>query len=135
MKASIKTRLTLQEVAEHFEQWRRGKQKGERIPEQLWQEAVSLVDTYGVSRVSQTLRLGGRDLNKRRGVTTAGQHSQGASGKTTFVEIKAVAAEQAPGPKGSALWMELERPHGLRLRIQPTHGVDMLALVERFLGA
>ena len=51
------------------------------------------------------------------------------------MEIDPVAACQAPGPRGSALWMELERPDGLRLRIQPTHGDDMLALVERFLGA
>ena len=135
MKTPIKTALTLQEVAEHFAQWRRGKQKGARIPEQLWQEAVSLVDSYGVSQVSRTLRLGGRDLNKRRGVTTAGHNRQGSRGKTTFVEIDPVAARQAPGPRGGALWMELERPDGLRLRIQPTHGDDMLALVERFLGA
>lgn len=135
MKASIETPLTLEEVAEHFEQWRRGKQTGERIPEQLWREAVSLVDTYGVSRVSRTLRLSCRDLNKHRGVSTAGQHPQGPRCKTTFVEIDPVAAHQAPGPKASALWMELERPDGLRLRIQPTHGDDMLALVERFLGA
>jgi len=135
MNASMETSLTLQEVAEHFEQWRRGKQKGERIPEQLWQEAVSLVDTYGVSQVARTLRLGGRDLNKRRGISTAGQHRHGPRDKTTFVEIDPVAGSQAPGPKGSALWMELERPDGLRLRIQPTHGGDMLALVERFLEA
>jgi len=29
--------------------------------------------------------------------------------------------------------MELERPDGLRLRIQPTPGADLLALVERFM--
>jgi hypothetical protein len=134
MNAAIETPLTLQEVAEHFEQWRRGKHKGERIPEQLWQEAVGLVGSYGVSRVARTLRLGGRDLNKRRGVTTTGQPRQGPSSKTTFVEIDPVADGQAPGPKASALWMELERPDGLRLRIQPTRGVDLLALVDRFMG-
>jgi hypothetical protein len=25
-------------------------------------------------------------------------------------------------------------PDGLRLRIRPTHGIDMLALVDRFMG-
>ena len=134
MKAAIETPLTLQEVAEHFEQWRRGKRKGERIPEQLWQEAVDLVDSYGVSQVSRTLRLGGRDLNKRRGMTTAGRHRRGASSKTTFVEIDPVVCGEAPEPTGSALWMELERPDGLRLRIRPSHRGDLLALVERFMG-
>jgi hypothetical protein len=134
MKAPIETALTLQEVAEHFERWRRGKQQGDRIPEQLWQEAVSLVDSYGVSQVSRTLRLGGRDLNKRRGITTAGRHRRGASNKTAFVEIDPVVSGQAPEPTGSALWMELERPDGLRLRIRPSHRGDLLALVERFMG-
>jgi hypothetical protein len=31
--------------------------------------------------------------------------------------------------------MELERPDGLRLRLRPTGGADMLALLDRFLGA
>ena len=35
MKTPIESPLTLEEVAEHFEQWRRGKKKGERIPQPL----------------------------------------------------------------------------------------------------
>jgi hypothetical protein len=135
MKAPIESPLTLEEVAEHFEQWRLSKQNGERIPEQLWNEAVSLVDTYGVSQVTRTLRLGGRDLNKRRGMIEAGQRQQCPSGKTAFVEIDPVVKGRAPGPEASAVWMELERPDGLRLRIQPTGGADLLALVDRFMGA
>ena len=60
-------RLTLEEVAEHFEDWRRQKRTGERIPEQLWSEAIALVEEYGLSQVTRRLRLSGRDLNKRRG--------------------------------------------------------------------
>ena len=134
MKARIESPLTLEEVAEHFAQWRRSKEKGERIPEQLWTEAVSLVDTYGASQVTRTLRLGGRDLNKRRGIIEADQCRQGPSGKTAFVEIAPAVIAQRPEPEASAVWMELERPDGLRLRIRPTGGAEMLALVERFMG-
>ena len=95
MKARIESTLTLEAVAEHFAQWRRNKQKGERIPQPLWHEAIELVDTHGVSKVTRTLRLSATDLNKRRG---------------------------------------MERPDGMRLRIRPTQGVDMLALVDRFMG-
>jgi len=73
MKAPIKSPLTLETAAEHFEQWRRTKKKGERIPEKLWSEAIDLVDRYGVSQVTRTLRLSGTDLNKRRGVVGTGQ--------------------------------------------------------------
>jgi hypothetical protein len=37
-------------------------------------------------------------------------------------------------PDAEMQWMELERPDGLRLRIRPTHRVDLLALVDRFMG-
>ncbi len=135
MKAPIESPLTLEEVAEHFEQWRRSKKKGKRIPEHLWSEAIGLVDTYGVSQVTRTLRLSGTDLNKRRGIAATDQRRQGPVGETAFVEVDRVLVGQAPGPEATAVWMELERPDGLRLRIQPSGGADMLALVDRFMGA
>ncbi|MCP3879155.1 MAG: hypothetical protein GY701_12315 [Sulfitobacter sp.] len=135
MNAPIESTLTLEQVTEHFEQWRNRKKNGERIPEQLWNEAVSLVDIYGVSQVTRTLRLGGSDLNKRRGMVEASQRRQGPSGKTAFVEIDPVVMDQALAAQASAAWMELERPDGLRLRIRPTGGADMLALIDRFMGA
>ena len=67
MKTPIETKLTLEAVAEHFEQWRRCKKKGERIPEHLWGEAIELLGRYGISQITRTLRLSGADLNKRRG--------------------------------------------------------------------
>ena len=135
MNARIESTLTLEEVAEHFEQWRKRKKNGERIPEPLWNEAIALVSRYGVSQVTRTLRLSGTDLNKRRGQIAGGKRRQGAGGETAFVEIDPLVMDQAPGPEASAVWMELERPDGLRLRIRPTGGVDLLALVERFMGA
>jgi len=49
--------LTLEEVAKHFAHRRRNKKNGERIPEEFWNEAIGLLQTYGISRVSRTLRL------------------------------------------------------------------------------
>ncbi len=117
MKAPIESPLTLEAVAEHFEQWRRNKKKGERISKKLWSEAIGLVDIYGVSQVIRTLRLGGADLNKRReGVVGAGRRRRSQSTKAAFVEVEAAVVERAVGPPESAApWMELERPDGFRL--------------------
>ena len=134
MKTSIRTTLTLKEVAEHFKQWRSVKKKGERIPDHLWGEAVGLVGACGVSQVSRTLRLSGTDLNKRRGISGTGRRRRGPGGGTTFVEIDPALVDQAQGPEATTVWMELERPDGLRLRIQSTQGANMLALAERFMG-
>ncbi len=135
MKAPIESTLTLEAVAEHFKQWRSIKKKGERIPEHLWNEAVGLVGTYAVSQVTRTLRLSGRDLNKRRGSIGTDRRRRGLAEGTAFVELDRSLVGQALGPDANALWMELERPDGLRLRIQPTPGADLLALVEHFMRA
>jgi len=132
MKAPIESTLTLEAVAEHFVQWRSVKKKGERIPEHLWNEAVGLVGPYGVSQVTRTLHLSGRDLNKRWGLIGTGRRRRAPDGARAFVELDRTLVAQALGPNARAPWMELERPDGLRLRIQ---GADLLALVERFMRA
>jgi hypothetical protein len=131
MNARIESTLTLEEVAEHFECWRRNKKRGDRIPQPLWDAAIGLVQTHGVSRVTRTLRLSATDLNKRRGIVATGQRRQAPVAEAAFVEI-----EHTPiaAPDAETQWMELERPDGMRLRIRPSQGADMLALLERFLG-
>ncbi len=133
MKAPIESTLTLEEVAQHFKQWRSVKKKGERIPKHLWNEAVGLVGTYAVSQVARTLRLSGTDLNKHRGIIGTGRRRRRSDAGRAFVEVDRTLVGQILGPDASAPWMELERPDGLRLRIQPTPGADVLALVERFM--
>lgn len=134
MNASIDRSWTLDEVAEHIEQWRSHKKNGERIPQQLWNEALALVSTYGLSRVSRTLRLSYPELDKRLKIIEAEQRRQAPSAERAFVEIDRALVDQAAEPAGGAVWMELQRPDGFRLRIRPTHGVDLLALVDRFMG-
>jgi hypothetical protein len=134
MKTSIESSLTLPEVTEHFQQWRNMKQPGERIPDHLWREAISLVGTYGVTQITRALHLSSTDFNKRRRLIEAGQRQPDAAGETAFVEINPQRTDQTLEPTDAAGWLELERPDGLRLRIQPTQGADLLALVERFMG-
>ncbi len=134
MKTSIESNLTLPEVADHFQQWRSMKQPGERIPDQLWREAISLVGAYGVTQITRALHLSSTDFNKRRRLIEAGHRQPDATGETAFVEINPQRMDQTLEPTAAAGWLELERPDGLRLRIQPTQGADLLALVERFMG-
>ena len=136
MNARIDPTLTLEEVAKHVEQWRGRKKKGERIPQRLWNEALGLVEDYGISQVSRSLRLSYTELNKRLKIIEAEQRRQQApSAETAFVEIDRALVDQAPEPGAAAVWMELERPDGLRLRIRPSHRGDMLTLLDRFMGA
>lgn len=132
MKALNDLPLTLEAVAKHFEQWRRSKRKGERIPERLWSEAVSLVGTYSISKVTRALRLSATDLNKRREGIESVKRQLDGSGKAAFVEVSSEIVDQASRAQYTSAWMELERPDGLRLRIGPGSGADLLAVLDRF---
>ncbi len=135
MKAVVETRLTREEVAEHFEQWRSTKKKGEWIPERLWREAIGLLSDYSISEVGRTLRLSGTDLKRRQAELTQDKHSGRCDAEMAFVEIDHRLVDRSVRPSPGALLVELERPDGVRLRIQGTKGVDVPALVGRFLGA
>ena len=135
MNARSEATLTLEAVAKHFAHWRRRKTNGERIPDELGTQARTLLETYGISQVSRALRLSYTELDKRRKISEAGLSRQGSGDDTAFVEIDRALIEQAPGPDATAVWMELERPDGLRLRIRPSHRGDMLTLLDRFMGA
>ena len=87
MNARSEATLTLEAVAKHFAHWRRKKTNGERIPEELWNQALTLLETYGISQVSRTLRLSYTELDKRRKVIEAGRSWQGSGDDTAFVEI------------------------------------------------
>lgn len=133
MKTSITSRLTLESVAERFAQWRKNKSKGERIPEQLWYEAIGLLDAYRISDVTRTLRLSGTDLNKRRQLIEARTSSESLCVEPAFVEVDPQVVHQTLGSQGPTGWMELARPDGLRLRIQPSGNAELLAVVNRFM--
>lgn len=140
MKAPIESTLTLETVAEHFEWWRSGKKKGDRIPDHLWQEAIDLLDRHGISQVTRTLRLSGSDLHRRRGNTTGARRAKVTKTKdtrkdTAFVEIDPQTVAQSTQHNATASWLELQRPDGLCLRIHPSEGSELLALVDRFMGA
>ena len=50
------------------------------------------------------------------------------------MEIDRQAVAQATGRNVTAAWLELHRPDGLRLRVHPSEGSELLALIDRFLG-
>ena len=123
----------MEEVAVHFEAWRAQKRRGERIPEQLWSAAIALVKDVGLSQVARRLRLSGRDLNQRRGILGSGRRRRRAEAPATFVELAPEVVVQTQRRQSTSGCLELIRPDGLRLRVEPGEGIDARAVLERFL--
>lgn len=54
---------TLSEVQSRFVAWRNNKQS-KRIPEELWEVAVTLSPEYSIHKISRSLSLSHADLNR-----------------------------------------------------------------------
>jgi hypothetical protein len=50
---------------DRFEEWRRARTLGDRIPDPLWMLAVKLADAHGISRTACVLKLDYYSLKKR----------------------------------------------------------------------
>lgn len=97
----------LHAVSDAFEQWRRSRQKRERIPEDLWRAAVDLSPSYSTFRIARTLRLNYTQLKERI------QERAGKSTSPQFVEVKLPSLLSV-----SPSVMELRSPSGFELRIE-----------------
>jgi hypothetical protein len=64
-EATLEKVPTLEEVERLFTAWRQANQRPRRIPEDLWEAAVSLCRFHSVSRVCRTLGLGYHELKDR----------------------------------------------------------------------
>jgi hypothetical protein len=121
----------LDQLAGQFEHWRQTRPSPRsRIPQALWDQAVSLTQALSPSRVAKQLRLGWTDLKKQ---IAAHRASPAASPPTTlgFVEVPpAPSWPQAP----PATQIELHRADGARLCISyPDSTPPLVALVRSFL--
>jgi hypothetical protein len=54
---STQPALTLSDATHQFAGWRRSRQRGARIPPELWASALCLAHKHGVSKMSQALHL------------------------------------------------------------------------------
>ena len=105
----------LDQLAGQFDHWRRTRvHPGERIPQDLWDQAAALAQVMPYSRVAQHVRVSPSDLKKHMAAPAT---ASTAACPTTlpFVEVPPA---PACSPAPPALDLELERPDGMRLRLR-----------------
>jgi hypothetical protein len=104
---TTRSRITLGRVRRQFEQWRRRRARGARIPEPLWDAAVELAREHGISKTAHALRLDYYAIKKRM---------EGAARSTEagrFVEIPMPVASRGP-----SCVVEVEDGNGVRMRLE-----------------
>jgi hypothetical protein len=125
--ATTESQITpLYALAKRLEAWRASRSVGQRIPEELWQEAVSLAQIHGLSYTSTALKIYYYGLQRRMGQPRRSPKVQ----PTTFVKL--------PPPIPSLVdhgTLELHRPSGSRLtlRLPQACAKELLPLIGLFL--
>lgn len=113
----------LAELADQFRCWRESRRRGERIPPQLWAEAVELARELGVPRVANRLRLNTDSLNKR--LAAAAGQLQTAPAEPVFVELLRVSDAPAATVNAASVHecvVELHNARGAKMRVELNAG-------------
>ena len=107
-------------MLERFEEWRKTRKRGTKIPEDLWAAAVKLADTYSLTEICQWLKVEFNHLKKRV------EHNQAVmeSSSEGFVELNL-----SHMISGHECVIEVERPDGARMRMS-VKGVVDAGLIE-----
>ncbi len=117
----------LAQARSRFEAWRERRQGGRRIPQPLWDLAVQLAGTHGVSRTATALGLDYYSLKKQAEAVAPQPPQCGPA----FVELP------APVAVGKQALFELDNGAGATMRVQLLgyDAADIEALARRFWGA
>ena len=117
-------RQSLEEVQKQFENWRRERKKGGRIPQRLWQAAAGLSDRHSAGRIATALALDHGRLKQRIAEPGCfgGESQRPVGTEIEFVSIGAL-------PTAHADVVELEDGSGRRLKVHLV-GAGSARLIE-----
>lgn len=124
--------LNLEEVQSHFEAWRASCQgQRQKIPEGLWQEAVSLLSSYPLTTVCHRLRLCSGSLkSKQRAFQSASpvEPSSQTPNPLSFLSI------DLPSPPSEAPVFKVEflKPDGHRMQVEGVGEACLSAWITHF---
>jgi hypothetical protein len=124
-----KTQLTLEEVQQQFEQWRRHRKKRDRIPSALWEAAASLSEQHSAHQISKLLHVNHTDVRDHiREYRESNRIQRPHEG--SFVELGLL----SPASLSECI-IEMEKPGGARMKISIKGTCPDIAGVSRaFLG-
>lgn len=121
----------IKSLQDRIDTWRKSRDKGPRMPMELWDEAANLATRFGVHAVARDLKLGYMRLKKFTEEKT-GKPEIGSSEIKGFVELT-----QSPAPNQQETWVtevEITRADGAKIVIRQREAgkMDMFGLVNGF---
>ena len=117
-------------VRRRFEEWRRTRSVGSRIPERLWASAATAAERHGISRTANVLGVNHATLKKHIPLQTAAATSVSEEGAAaTFLEL---ARPAFGGPCECTLELEDAAGATMRVHLKVATPPDLAALCRSF---
>jgi hypothetical protein len=116
------TAEALAPLKQQFDQWRAARRRGEKIPAQLWDAAVSATAEHGAYRVARELRLDYAMLKRRAAPADASARML----STRFVELAPAQGLPTAGCEPQCV-VEMANARGATMRLQ-LHGAALAGL-------
>lgn len=115
----------LEAVQAQFSDWRDNRKKRDRIPESLWDAAVSLADGFSINEVSRALHLNHSSLKNR--IESIPNSPTEEILPPTFIELPPL----NPTADSVEVNLELEKA-GARMKVHVKGPIDVASLVQTF---
>jgi hypothetical protein len=114
-----------------LDQWRRRQPGRRRLPQDLWANAVTLAQAYGLNRTARTLGLKYDSLKKHLEATARGASGAGKA-RPEFLEL----LPREILPASLQCTIELEDGHGatIRMHVQGVRVPDLVSFARLFRG-
>ncbi len=123
-------KLSLAQVRDQFENWRKTRQKRTAIPEALWEVAVSLSRDYPTLQISKALRLNYTTLKNRVQAARSGLFQRTGAG-SAFVELD---FGRSTFPSECIVEMEDTTGSKMKMHLKGVAVIDLLELGRAFWG-
>lgn len=121
------------DLSARLDAWRQSRAPGQRIPNELWNEATVLARSHGLSPTCTALKLNYYDLQRRMGKPRTPKPRHPSDPAPTFIQV--------PPPEAAASndcgTLELTHPLGARLtyKMPRAKARDLLLWMHAFLRA
>ena len=122
---------SLNDAIRQFARWRGTRQRGERIPAQLWRIAEEVARAWGVSKASQALHLDYYAVQRRLTNETT---VDGAAEATQFVELALPTGASLPPSPQCRLELRDRDGSTVRLDLSGWPGPELAAFVRSVAG-
>jgi hypothetical protein len=101
-----------------FQSWRNVRAKKQRIPDELWQMAVKLIDEYPISHVARELGLNATQLRKQQiGFKEQKRSMNKTRQKRPFIELNQFLPVGNSASVSSTVQLQIEKADGVRLTL------------------